>query len=113
METITPVKTDQISPTVVAINWSDGHESLFFAAHLRKNCPCADCETRKKNLGDKAFPFVEEAQFRSVEPKGRYAIAFSFDDGHSTGIYTYQYLRSLCQCDECTGNVVRIQGPLA
>jgi DUF971 family protein len=32
---------------------------------------------------------------------GRYAISFSWSDGHETGIYPYDYLRQMCECDEC------------
>ncbi|HEY1266366.1 MAG TPA: gamma-butyrobetaine hydroxylase-like domain-containing protein [Candidatus Binatia bacterium] len=34
-------------------------------------------------------------------PVGNYAIMFRWGDGHETGIYTFQYLRSLCPCEEC------------
>ncbi len=33
---------------------------------------------------------------------GRYAYKIVWNDGHETGIYTLEYLRSLCQCPECT-----------
>jgi DUF971 family protein len=32
---------------------------------------------------------------------GNYAVQISFTDGHSTGIFSYDYLRTLCQCEEC------------
>jgi DUF971 family protein len=32
---------------------------------------------------------------------GNYAIQISFNDGHSTGIFSYDYLRTLCPCAEC------------
>jgi len=31
-----------------------------------------------------------------IEPVGNYAIRIVFDDGHETGIYTWSYLRELC-----------------
>jgi DUF971 family protein len=34
---------------------------------------------------------------------GRYAVAFSWSDGHSTGIYPYGYLLGICECDACAG----------
>ncbi|MCV6625240.1 MAG: DUF971 domain-containing protein [Cellvibrionaceae bacterium] len=33
----------------------------------------------------------------AIEPNGHYAIRLSFDDGHDTGIYSWQYLRELGQ----------------
>ena len=35
-----------------------------------------------------------------IEPVGNYAIGFRWSDGHVTGIYTFDYLRSLCPGDE-------------
>jgi len=32
---------------------------------------------------------------------GNYAIQISFNDGHSTGIFSYDYLRTQCPCKEC------------
>jgi ATP-binding protein involved in chromosome partitioning len=34
---------------------------------------------------------------------GAYAVRIDWSDGHSTGIYTYEYLRSLCPCERCRG----------
>lgn len=36
-----------------------------------------------------------------VAPVGNYAIQFIWNDGHKTGIYSWDYLRRHCQCDEC------------
>jgi DUF971 family protein len=35
-------------------------------------------------------------------PVGRYALAFEFSDGHRTGIYSFDLLRELCECDVCS-----------
>ncbi|MDO3381025.1 DUF971 domain-containing protein [Gilvimarinus sp. SDUM040014] len=35
-----------------------------------------------------------------LEPVGNYAIKLSFDDGHNTGIYTWDMLRAFCQHKE-------------
>jgi DUF971 family protein len=35
-----------------------------------------------------------------AEVVGRYALQIFWSDGHSTGIYAFDYLRSLCPC--CT-----------
>ena len=110
-------KIELVSDKVLTILWDDGHESLYFADHLRENCPCADCDALRANKQENS-PFKilsvrpEDIRFVSYEIIGRYAVSFKFSDGHSTGIYTYEQLRDLCQCDFCTGKVVRIQGPL-
>ncbi|MFB9886394.1 gamma-butyrobetaine hydroxylase-like domain-containing protein [Balneatrix alpica] len=32
-----------------------------------------------------------------IEPSGHYAVKISFDDGHDSGLYTWDYLHDLCQ----------------
>ena len=44
----------------------------------------------------KARPKIVDA-----EMVGRYAIRILWSDGHNTGIYSYELLRSLCPCAEC------------
>jgi len=111
-----PISVDQISDEVFTIKWDDDHESIYFAAHLRKKCPCAICANEKKD--DQSGPFkilktkVGDVKIVSWEMIGRYAIGFEFSDGHKTGIYSYETMRGLCQCDLCDDNVIRIQGPL-
>ena len=36
-----------------------------------------------------------------IEHVGQYAFKFSWNDKHDTGIYTYEFLRELCSCEEC------------
>jgi len=40
----------------------------------------------------------------SVTPVGRYALSFHWNDGHQTGIYSWDYLRRHCGCAECKAN---------
>ena len=34
---------------------------------------------------------------REIKPVGNYALQLCFDDGHDTGIYSWDYLRDLCE----------------
>jgi DUF971 family protein len=36
-----------------------------------------------------------------AELVGRYALQIFWNDGHSSGIYAFDYLRRLCPCAEC------------
>jgi len=38
---------------------------------------------------------------RAAKVVGNYALQIDFTDGHTTGIYSYDYLRSICPCAEC------------
>ncbi len=37
-----------------------------------------------------------------VEEVGSYAIRIDWSDGHGTGIYSFDHLRRICPCKECT-----------
>jgi DUF971 family protein len=37
----------------------------------------------------------------NVEPVGNYALRIYWNDGHSSGIYSWEHLRNLCPCEEC------------
>ncbi|MBI3097948.1 MAG: P-loop NTPase [Planctomycetes bacterium] len=86
------------------LKWDDGHRSRIGYRRLRLECPCAACIdewTREPRLDPKSVPeLVHPIEVSSV---GRYALAFKWSDGHSSGIYTFQRLRDLCECIECGG----------
>lgn len=95
----------------VDIAWSDGHSSHYDFAYLREHCPCATCndERQKKeafaqSAGGPAavLPmFKPKATARSAKAVGNYAVQITFSDGHSTGIYSFDHLRTICPCDAC------------
>ena len=95
------------------IDWQDGHKSMWGFAWLREACPCATCVDERAQQGRKpgqpkpkpaaVLPMYEPPpKPGSVIPVGRYAIQFNWLDGHSGGIYSWEYLRRVCQCGECT-----------
>jgi DUF971 family protein len=94
------------------IDWQDGHRSAWNFAWLRDACPCATCVDERKNEGrgigqPKSKPsellpmFKAPAKPASARAVGRYALQFNWQDGHSGGIYSWEYLRRNCQCAEC------------
>ena len=91
----------------VKIDWRDGHHSEYDLTYLRENCPCASCSgahgtpsLQEKEEGP--FPLYKPApKIVSVEPVGNYAVRIVWNDGHSTGIYSYEHLRLICPCEEC------------
>ena len=99
--------------TGLEIDWQDGHRSAWGFAWLREACPCATCVDERKAQGRKAGqPKPKPAAVLPMytpPPKpagahgvGRYAIQLNWMDGHSSGIYSWDYLRRHCQCPECT-----------
>ena len=116
----TPIDPRKIPTTVkihvktnagVDITWADGHSSHFDFPFLRENCPCATCndERAKKDsvaaMNPPASPLLPmykpKARAQSASQVGNYAIQINFTDGHSTGIFSYDYLRTHCPCDAC------------
>lgn len=102
-----PIAIKQISPEELEIIWSDGHKSKYKLKHLRTECPCAICKGETilwKHYGPTKqimIPTLEQISLTSIQMVGNYAIQISWKDGHNTGIYTWEYLRKLCQCEEC------------
>jgi len=95
------------------IDWVDGHRSAWNFAWLREACPCATCVDQRAQEGRKAgqpkpkpanlLPmFTPPPKPASAHAVGRYAIQFNWQDGHNGGIYSWEYLRRVCQCGECT-----------
>jgi len=83
----------------LALAWSDGQESYFTFERLRKACPCAACQGEPDVTGKVVLPPVNhnEKSFQLLrhEKMGGYALQLTWADGHRTGLYSYDYLRSL------------------
>ncbi|MEO6909480.1 MAG: DUF971 domain-containing protein [Edaphobacter sp.] len=58
-------------------------------------------------LAARAAAVAGSVQPVKVTQVGRYAIKFKWSDGHETGIYSWNYLRSVCQCEECKAKASR------
>ncbi len=97
---------ERVEPTEdearLRIVWRDGHVSEYEPRLLRLECRCAGCveETTGRALLDpRRVP--DDVYPLEISYVGKYALRFAWSDGHSTGIYPYELLRSLCPCDEC------------
>ncbi len=82
---------------------------------LRDACPCAGCKGETilgKHYGPSPVDYEAPGRYDllAAEPVGSYAIRFSWGDGHSDGIYSWNILRSLCACEECTGQAKGTKG---
>ena len=107
----TSVKVHVTSGAGVDIVWSDGHASHYDFPYLRDECPCATCndERIRKSAAAGVGPALAAAlpmykpkpRAQSATTVGNYAIQITFTDGHATGIFSYDHLRSICPCADC------------
>ncbi len=90
----------------LTIEWSDGHVSAYPYHYLREKCPCATCKEGAGPVSPALNPLpilgVKPLKPERAELVGRYALQIYWSDGHSSGIYSFEFLRSLCPCAECT-----------
>jgi len=85
----------------LAIAWNDGTESFLGLEVLRRNCPCAMCGGEPDVLGRIERPEVSYTAksflLRGWQIVGGYAVQPGWEDGHSTGLYTFPYLRKIAE----------------
>jgi len=89
----------------LALLWSDGHAGVVSLKALRDACPCAGCQGETVLLKTFVPPVQPELPgkyvLKGAEQVGSYALQIAWGDGHATGLYTWEKLRSLCECEEC------------
>jgi prepilin-type processing-associated H-X9-DG protein len=116
------VKVHVSSGAGVDISWADGHASHYDFAYLRKECPCAMCNDERQKKADglqkneqlkkgnaSASPlsspllpmFKAKIAAKTAQAVGNYALQIDFNDGHTAGIFSFDFLRNICPCAEC------------
>ena len=94
-----PLDIQQIG-NELAIKWDDGGESFIPLEKLRRSCPCADCKGEMDIMGN-VYKNPEKAltpkafELQRIVSVGGYAIQPVWADGHSTGIYSFDYLKRI------------------
>jgi DUF971 family protein len=92
----------------LTITWDNGHIGRTSLHSLRDNCPCAGCQGETVLLRSYApMPAPEmpgKYKLVGATQVGSYALALSWADGHQTGIYSWENLRSLCECESCSSH---------
>jgi len=78
------------------INFEDGTTFSLPAEYLRVESPSA--EVQGHGAATKVLvPGKRLVSIRAIEPVGQYAIRIIFDDGHDTGLFSWNYLHELGQ----------------
>ena len=92
----TPIGLLRRDPRTLSVLWEDGHRDDFDVRDLRLACRCALCVEEmsgRKLLDPKTVRAdVSPQQIQSI---GNYALGFHWNDGHNSGIHSFNDLRAL------------------
>ena len=102
---MTPIQLEKTADRCLLITWSDDSSQKITFRKLRDNCCCANCidkrmDDSQPDAPTNSLPILSAAEAQPLDilqmhPVGNYAYNIHFSDGHSTGIYTFELLRSL------------------
>lgn len=106
------MNNQKVMPTGVTLNknegfleitWSDDVTCQYPLPNLREACPCVECRGGHSRMGAAFDPDdilkltpARSYQIETIHQVGSYALQPVWDDGHDTGIYTWEYLRKIC-----------------
>ncbi|MGD1276107.1 MAG: DUF971 domain-containing protein [Tepidisphaeraceae bacterium] len=98
----TPAKLDLKRDEKLEILWTDGTRSVYTVAYLRSMCPCAACkqirqdqQAQKSRLNILPGNYAKPLSVVHAELVGNYALRIDWSDDHGSGIYSFEYLRSI------------------
>ncbi len=95
----TPIPTDieyHKQSKVLSIKFDNDESYNLTAEYLRIYSPSAEVRGHSE---DQAVLQVGKAdvEIQAIEAVGNYAVMLRFDDGHDTGIYSWEWLYHLCK----------------
>ena len=80
--------------TVLTVTFDNGERYDLRAEYLRVESPSA--EVKGHGPGQEVtVAGKRQVSIRQIEPVGNYAVRLTFSDGHSTGLYSWDYLARL------------------
>jgi DUF971 family protein len=97
----TGITADRNQKTVT-IEWNNGRSCTYTFAGLRAVCPCVECKGGHAHMGGPpdmgAYndAYNPQLSLEDIGQVGSYALQFHWNDGHHTGIYTWDYLLQVC-----------------
>src|ERR1051326_5614623 len=93
MPSPTEIRLDRVA-RILRVTFDDGASFAWPAEYLRVESPSAEVQghgpDQKTIVAGK-----QRVGIGAVEPVGHYAVRLVFDDGHDTGIFSWDYLRAL------------------
>jgi DUF971 family protein len=105
MPPLPPRNIDLKKDRGLTIEWADGTTSYYTIAYLRKMSPSAEMRDLREKMQKNPLTVLPSSMAKragggplvaeDAELVGNYAIRIRFSDGHSTGIYSWEYLRAI------------------
>ena len=89
---------------VLEVTWPDDRVDRLRYHLLRNECPCASC--RNEWTGERVLDPASirpDLKLTGMENIGTYAVQLAWNDGHSSGLFSWETLRALG--DESQGAV--------
>ncbi|MBZ0330158.1 DUF971 domain-containing protein [Halomonas sp. ANAO-440] len=78
------------------LTYADGQTHCLPVEYLRVYSPSA--EVRGHNPSQAVLQVgKKDVGLQNIEPVGRYAVKLHFDDGHDSGLYSWEYLHDLIE----------------
>lgn len=100
-----PAALDITKDRGLTITWADGAVSNYPVAYLRRMSPSADMKSLRDQMTKNPLTVLPSGTgsggatgpltILDAQLRGNYAVWISFSDGHSTGIYSWEYLRQI------------------
>lgn len=103
-----PLKLDLKKDRGLTVEWADGSTSYYTIEYLRSMSPSAEQRELRKQMQHNPLTVLKPRPTSpgsagaaaaltalTAEFVGRYALRIRFSDGHDTGLYTWEYLRSI------------------
>jgi DUF971 family protein len=81
---------------ILELTWDDGRVDRIPYRELRCECPCASCRdewTGQRTIDEKSIR--SDLKVEGMEGIGQYAVRLAWNDGHSSGLYSWDVLRRL------------------
>lgn len=79
----------------LTVRFDDGSAAALSAQRLREQSPSAEVRGHGGSAKPPPVTGKEKVKIAKLEPVGNYAVRIIFDDGHDSGLYSWDYLSAL------------------
>lgn len=105
-----PLKLKRRNAVVLSATWPDGFDASILFRDLRDACPCAHC-TGEEIMGQKVYHGMKTFapgmnNLAALVQVGNYGVQATWKDGHDSGIYTWELLRSIFESKQLTSEAL-------